>query len=131
MFKQDYILRMISEITHVLLVVTGFKEKGSELFDREEQETERSTGQMKLWDELKRLSDSGEINQAENLLYESLDMQAEQDFRLAVRFYTLLNTYDDHMLESADYSREEIYEGLRDCAKKFGIDDSLLESFVR
>jgi len=130
MFKQDYILRMIHEITHVLLVVTGFREKGSELFDKEEQEMEQSADQMKLWDELKRLSDSGEINRAENLLYEHINMQEESNFHLALKFYTLLNTYNDHMLESADYSREEIYEGLLDCAKKFGIDNSLLESFT-
>lgn len=129
MFKQDYITRMINEIIHVLLVVTGFKEKGSELFDREEQETEHWAGQVKLWDELKRLADSGNINEAENLLYDSLDIQNKADFHLAVRFYTLLNSYDEPILESADYSREEIYEGLRDCAKKYGIDESLLESF--
>lgn len=131
MFKQDYITRMINEIIHVLLVVTGFKEKGSELFDREEQETEHWAGQVKLWDELKRLADSGNINEAENLLYDSLDIQNKEDFHLAVKFYTLLNSYGDPMLESADYSREEIYEGLQDCAKKYGIDESLLESFTR
>lgn len=130
MFKQDYITRMINEIIHVLLVVTGFRENYSELIDREEQETEGSAGRLKLFDELKQLADSGKINEAENLLYESLDLQREEDFRLAVEFYTLLNAYDDHMLEAADYSREKIYEGLRDCAKKYGVDDSLLKSFT-
>lgn len=131
MFKQDYITRMINEIIHVLLVVTGIREKRSDLFDREEQETERSTGRMRLFDELKQLADSGKINEAENLLYESLNIEKEEDFRFAVQFYQLLNTYNDHMLEAADYSRDEIYEGLQDCAKKFGIDESLLASFSR
>ena len=35
----------------------------------------------------------------------------------------------DRELEAWDYSREEIYEGLRDCALEYGVDPQLTEAF--
>ena len=37
--------------------------------------------------------------------------------------------YTDRQLESWDYSREEIFDGLRDCAVCYGADPQLAEAF--
>lgn len=85
--------------------------------------------QHPLWDELCRLCGLGEINRAENLLFEELDFSDESTFPIALGFYEHLNRFSDKELEAWDYSREEIFDGLRDCAEQYGVDPQLLEAF--
>ena len=69
---------------------------------------------------LKALLAQEKICEAENLLIASFQ-QTEAYLRVAVDFYSRLNTYTDVQLEQANFSRDEIDEGLRDVLRRYGV----------
>ena len=127
MLTEDYIVRMIRDMGRLLARVmgSGALEPGT----AEEAEALASGDGVPLLEELKDLCGRGEINQAENLLFERLDFSDPSTFPIALEFYQHLNRFSDRELEAWDYSREEIYEGLRDCALEYGVDRQLTEAF--
>ena len=123
MITEDYIMRMIKDFTTMLLALAG---KGrSNLYEAEEKLRVSLSDEPTLFQTLSSLIEKGEINKAENLLFDEVDFENPEDFILAVRFFDTLNEKDNDFLESHDYSREEILEGLRDIADKFGIDSDV------
>ncbi len=115
MLKQDYIMRIIHEMVRTLLKL---------LFGIDEERTEEivfSDARLgDVYQRLRALAAEGRINEAENLLWEQMDGQGLEPFQMAVLFYDYLNTFTDEELEQADYSREEISEGLLAAAKQYG-----------
>ena len=61
-----------------------------------------------------------EINQAENILFETIDKNRLEDFEVALQFYQKINEKDDTFLAKANYTREEIRQGIQDIAKIYG-----------
>lgn len=69
----------------------------------------------------------GKINEAENLLFEALDESPGPEYlKSALDFYGSLAAMPDGELEKLGFSREEIYEGLKELENMFlpGIDGS-------
>lgn len=66
--------------------------------------------------------DDGHINEAENRLYEVVDVSRREDLQMVLIFYSYLNDLDDDFLDDHDYSREEIGQGLRDMIGRFGLE---------
>ena len=127
MLTEDYIIRMIRDMGRLLARVLG-----SNLPDPDapvEWFLEHSSGDLPLSEELKALCNQGKINEAENLLFEQLDFSDPSTFPIALGFYQHLNSFSDKELELWDYSREEIFEGLEDCAREYGVDPQLMEAF--
>lgn len=128
MIEQDYIIRMIKDMIRVLLVFSG-KDLPS-VYDDEGLDnmllSNVRSRQLPLKDRLQNLVDSREINEAENLLFEELDKGVSSDFLLALWFYSKVNRLDNESLALSNYSRQEIQEGILDCADKFGIDPALM-----
>jgi len=67
------------------------------------------------------IADEGQINDAEDILFTSLEVRKD-DFilRAADKFYKHLDSFSDEKLKNADYSREEIHEGWEGFQKHFG-----------
>lgn len=127
MLTEDYIIRMIRDMGRLLARVLG-----SDLPDPDapvEWFLEHSSGDLPLLEELKVLCNQGKINEAENLLFEQLDFSDPSTFPIALGFYQHLNGFSDKELELWNYSREEIFEGLEDCAREYGVDPQLMEAF--
>ena len=61
------------------------------------------------------------INEAENLLFDKIDVQNPKHLAIAINFFDKLNKLTDETLDSSNYSREEINQGLNDILDKFGI----------
>ena len=74
-----------------------------------------------LYNSLDRLICEKKINEAENLLFDKIEVQNPKHLAIAINFYGKLNKLPDETLENADYSREEINQGLNDILDKFGI----------
>lgn len=96
------------------------------LLDKEKVEfelkVEESQSQLaRLANRLSDLIGKGELNEAENLLYEFLDPENKNYIELALDFYGTLNNLDDEFLEKNNFSREEIELGLKTIAGKFGV----------
>lgn len=66
--------------------------------------------------------DDGEINLAENLLFEKIQENPSCDMlELGLDFYVYLNSKSDNFLEENNFSRQEISDGLEDLQKTFGL----------
>ena len=115
MFEQDYIMRQIREMISVIMKVLFGKEIHSA--DAAEVYQNESLGSL---EPLCRLIDSGQIQEAERLLYESMDMKTEANLLKGYSFYQYLYGKDDDYLEAHGYSREEILAGIRRLAVLFG-----------
>ena len=74
-----------------------------------------------LFLKLNLLLDSGRLNEAENLLFDAVEEDVPGILSLAVDIYARLNLLTDAQLEAADYSRDEIREGLLDLIDHFDI----------
>ena len=123
MFKQDYIMRVISEAIRTVLKLVFHIDS-----DTPEEQMLQTREGRDSYDDLLRMIDRGEINEAENQLYEMTDGQNKEALKIALLFYSHLNDKDDDFLEAHDYSREEIQMGVRSVSKKYGV-DSILDVF--
>lgn len=122
----DYLMRQIEEMARLCSQVLFAKHtEPLPVFDEQGNVTENGV----LYGRLRMLCSAGRVNEAENLLFERLDFSDPSTFPIALEFYQHLNRFSDRELEAWDYSREEIYEGLRDCALEYGVDPQLTEAF--
>lgn len=115
MYENDYIMKMIHESVRMVMRLVFHKDD----FPQEDFTlTDLLSGPD--YDKLQTLADSGKINEAENLLYEQLDDSDEEDLEGALLFYEYLNQKSNEELEDADYSREEISDGIKMVLKMYG-----------
>lgn len=61
---------------------------------------------------LKDLADAGDINGAENELYECLDTSDRAYLEMALAFYMYLNQLDDDALYTANFPERKLQKGL-------------------
>lgn len=117
MFQEDWVMRQIESIVNFLTVAV-LNKKSPEF---EISETQKKDSAEKLHQTLLKLIRENQINGAENLLFERMDSHDRRYLELAVDFYSRVNALDDDTLERCDFSREEINDGLRETAGRFGI----------
>ncbi len=120
-YEKDYIMRLIHGIARVLarLLFGREYEDAEELAPLMEDESKRHN------DYLRNMIDLGEINAAENRLFDLLRATAWDDRRkaaLILSFYDYVNSKDDAFLDQADFSREEIVSGMKDAMKELDLD---------
>lgn len=118
MFEQDYIMRMIKEMVRALLKL---------LFD-----IDTDTPSAELIEDynarnnlivLTDMIDDGDINNAENKLYESISDSNMLDLKVGILFYSYLNDKDDEFLQKNNFSRDEVEMGIRTLASKYDVSD--------
>ena len=115
-YEKDYIMRLIHGIALVLARLLLGKQMESEgeiatILDKQEKEQN---------DLLLQMVDEGKINKAEERLFDLLENASWDDRHkaaVAICFYSHVNDRDDEFLEKADFTREEIMEGLEDAMK--------------
>lgn len=116
MFEQDYIMRMIKDMTRLLARIFFRKETASVEFPEEEEMTEEELFYKKLLS----MADQGLINKAENLLYD-MDTSNMRNYETALAFYSYINEYSDEFLQASNYTRQEVVGGIKDISQRFGI----------
>lgn len=125
-FEQDYIMRLIKQMVAALIsVILGKENKIYEL--SLEDQYKSSEGLLR---ELLTMVNEGEINEAENLLHGKLEQGNKKDIENAILFYSYLNELDNEFLEKCNYSRDEIEMGVKEIAKKSGM-EGLAEIFYQ
>ncbi len=126
MFQNDWMMRQIDEITRVLARVIFNKDTTIYNVIVDEQGNCSDAGELYL--RLRVLIKQGEINKAENLLFERINNSYQMEyFEIAIDFYSQINSFDDEQLEKFDFSREEIKEGLEEVKKIYQVDDLPIE----
>ncbi|MGI6005501.1 MAG: DUF6483 family protein, partial [Christensenellales bacterium] len=81
-----------------------------------------------LHKELLALLGQGEINRAENLLFEQMEIGNMMHLMVALDFYERLGALSDRELEASDFSRQEIKSALEEIAMAYGLDESVIKS---
>ena len=118
MFEQDYIMRLIHEMVRtVMKLVFGLDEEDEEEVKLLDTLAADEGGKL---NELLDLADAGKINEAENQLYDILDKNDANTLKMALLFYNHINEYDGEFLDKADYSRDEIRDGICNVLEQFG-----------
>ncbi len=115
MYQDDYIMRQIEGIVRMLARIVLHKEMPEKEFLAEQEFlSEEENFAVQLF----KLLRFGEINEAEDLLFERLEEDPAETYRpIAEGFYDTLEQMDDFTLENSNFSREEIEEG-RSSARK-------------
>lgn len=118
MWEQDFIMRQIHQILKVLVkVLFGVDDGSPSLTLIQDTETKKAVG------DLLKKTDDGNINGAENELSEMTDNTTKDNLLAGIIFYSYLNEKDDDYLESHDFSREEIEDGIKSLLSKYGLEN--------
>ena len=119
--EKDYIMRMIKEMVRVLFsLMFGKKYVSVEL----EKENKYEVSGKNLKDFLDMI-DSGEINEAENILLDSIDYTDRNEVMAAAPFYQYLSEKDSELLKNNNYTKEEVMSGFKQLLMQSGYTDLL------
>ncbi len=114
--EKDYIMRIIKEMVRVLFsLMFGKQYKSIEL---SKENKYKVSG--KALEELKKMVDKGLINEAENILLESINYNKKEEIFAAVLFYQYISEKDNDFLAIHNYSKEEALDGIKRLAEKQG-----------
>ncbi len=116
MFEQDYIIRLIKEMIRAILKLLFQIDINNPvedlLEDRESQDTLE-----KLLD----MVDNGNINEAENQVYDMTSDNNMANLEVALLFYSYLNDKEDEFLQKYNFSRDEIKSGIKELVSRYGL----------
>ena len=105
--EKDYIMRMIKEMVRVLFsLIFGKKYVSVEL----ENKYEVSGKNLK---DFLHMIDSGKINEAENILLDSIDYTDRNEVMAAALFDQYLSEKDSEFLKNNNYTKEEVLSGFK------------------
>ena len=114
--EKDYIMRIIKEMVRVLFsLMLGKQYKSVEL---PEENKYKVSG--KALEEFEKMIDAGLINEAENVLLESIDYTKKEEVLAAILFYQYVSEKDNDFLVAHNYSKEEALDGIKKLAEKQG-----------
>lgn len=116
MFEQDYVMRLIKEMVRAMLKLLFNIDTDSPTAELLENKEEKET-----LENLLDMVDAGEINEAENRLYELISVTDTNSLEAVLLFYSYLNDKTDDFLEANDFSREEIKLGMENVIEDFGL----------
>lgn len=119
--EKDYIMRMIKEMVRILFsLIYGKKYVSVEL--EKENKYEVSGKNLKSFLDM---IDSGQINEAENILLDNIDYANNDEVMAAALFYQYLSEKDSEFLINNNYTKEEVLSGFKQLLMKSGYRDLL------
>lgn len=118
MLKNDYIMRKIEEWISMILEFVFKIDKNSspeKLLKLEESK--------EVLKDLKSKIDIGNINEAEDALFEILKYKTQDSLLMGLLFYSYLNEKDSKFLNEHNFERDEIKTGLKDLLNEFNMNN--------
>jgi hypothetical protein len=109
MFHKDYLVRQIEAMTESI-ACTILNKQATTIHEIQDIEKEIETDLLRAL--LHDLLGKHKINEAENVLFDMLDPDNHDHLLIANEFYKHLDSLTDENLEDADFTREEIKDGL-------------------
>ena len=119
--EKDYIMRMIKEMVRVLFSL-AFGKKYVSVELEKEIKYEVSGKNLKIF---LNMIDLGQINEAENILLDSIDYTNKNEVMAVALFYQYLSEKDNQFLENNNYTKEEVLSGFKQLLMKSGYRDLL------
>lgn len=124
MYEKDYIMRLIGEMVRMLLKLLFHMDA-----EAPAEELLKESEQKENLEILLDMVDQGNINEAENRVWERISEGGPGALETALVFYSCLNDKTDDFLAEHDFSREEIKEGLERIASECGL-EGLASAFL-
>ena len=118
MLKNDYIMRKIEEWISMILEFVFKIDKSSS--PEKLLKLEASTEILK---DLKLKIDNGNINEAEDALFDILKFKTQDSLLMGLLFYSYLNEKDSKFLNEHNFERDEIKTGLKDLLDEFNMNN--------
>ena len=118
MLKNDYIMWKIEEWISMILEFVFKIDKNSspeKLLKLEESK--------EVLKDLKSKIDIGNINEAEDSLFEMLKHKTQDSLLIGLLFYSYLNEKDSKFLNEHDFERDEIKTGIKDLLNEFNMNN--------
>ena len=123
--QDDYILRTIRNLATAIGRLALGRDEVDYILPADESQDDLVAAKYRR---IRSMVEAGQINEAENLLFDEV-MDTEPSYlEMGLSFYLYLNEFDDDFMYSSGYSREEIVDGINAIAREFGI--SGFENFV-
>ena len=122
MFEQDYVMRLIKEMIRVILKLLFNIDVETLTTRLIENEEEKATLEALL-----DMIDEGAINEAENIIFELAEDNA--NLEMILLFYSYLNDKSDTFLLENHFSRKELQADLKNILSQYGL-DSMIEVFL-
>ena len=122
MFEQDYVMRLIKEMIRVILKLLFNIDVETPATGLIENEEEKATLEALL-----DMIDEGAINEAENIIFELAEDNA--DLEMILLFYSYLNDKSDTFLLENHFSRKELQVDLKNILSQYGL-DGMIEAFL-
>lgn len=121
MFEQDYVMRLIKDMIRVILKLLFNIDAETPATELIENEEEKATVEALL-----DMIDVGAINEAENIIFELAEDNA--NLEMILLFYSYLNDKSDTFLLENHFSRKELQVDLKNILSQYGL-DSVIEVF--
>ena len=119
--EKDYIMRIIKEMVRILFsLIYGKKYVSVEL--EKENKYEVSGKNLKSFLDM---IDSGQINEAENILLDNIDYANNDEVMAAALFYQYLSEKDSEFLINNNYTKEEVLSGFKQLLVQSGYNNLL------
>ena len=115
--EQDWMMRQVKAIADAIAALIFGKTNVAYQIQDETNHTETDVTFLLL----NKMLDDGDINGAEDMLFEKLNPNDTNYLLLAVDFYQRLNDKDDDELKQCGFSRDEIEDGLTEVMNIYGI----------
>lgn len=120
--KKDWMERQIEAIANTVAAVLFGKDQVKAILDMDEEEDAVADMEEDLLDRMvKKALIEGNINEAENLVFNSIDQKRRnRRLMIALEFFNEVHSYDDERLAKSNYSREEVEEGIKRLRELYG-----------
>lgn len=129
MFENDYLVRQIESISRVLSTILLKKDLPNNSIEDNLIKKDKLSNEEILENELKEMIQLGNINEAENLLFENIEKDNFGRYlKTALFFYTELNKLNDNTLKKYGFLRDEILDGLGEVKRIYKTDE--LTTFI-
>ncbi|MCL2190332.1 MAG: DUF6483 family protein [Defluviitaleaceae bacterium] len=122
MIGNDWLSRQIEGIGRVVTAMLLGKSAVNEIVSEDEEngESYETSEEMLLSYMLNNYISGGNINEAENLLFDSIEGNInEKKYKIAMDFYAELEKMADTTLHKYDFTRQEIFNGISDVKRLY------------
>lgn len=119
-YHQDWFMRQIQMMVSFLIRLLGDPEGDEEIV------LQAKIKDNEPHEKLQSLLLQNRICEGEDLLYELADGVNMDAFYAGLRFYWSISQLSEDQLQSCNFSREEIVEGLQALCRRYGISEELL-----
>mgnify|MGYP000085698368 FL=1 len=116
MLKNDYIMRKIEEWISMILEFVFKIDKSSS-----PEKLLKLEASKEILKDLKSKIDAGNINEAEDALFNLIKFKTQDSLLIGLLFYSHLNEKSSKFLNEHDFDREEIKTGIKDLLNEFNM----------